>query len=228
MLEDLCEQSTGFSEKLLRETRHLLDRVPHRLRVQNASYEDGRVHLTVHAPELAAEVSSGDYIYGGFALAHDPAGETEAVVRIFRVACQNGLLADEAEGRRLTFLSARPPLRWRTRLAHVVGQAFEGGCLDEDAQLLRQTLREMLTTPYEFLLHLRAQGLISDEEQVQIQSAFDRAGDATIYGLVNAVTSVAHLHAQRHDWRRAHEIERLGGELSRGDHQPPACVPVAT
>jgi len=226
VLDQLRAQATGFSRSLLDETAGLLARVGYDLSIEHAVWSDGEVHVTAIAPGIANEVSEGDYVYAGFFLAHVPDGETEAGVRIYRVECQNGMLADEVEGQRIEFSSTQPPPEWRRKLADVVARSFDGGCLDEQTKRLRATLDEMLTTPFEFLIHLVAQGLISDAERSEVQHEFDRAGDFTLYGLVNAVTRIAHAHRSSADWRRALGVERLGGEIAGGDHQPPIGSPV--
>lgn len=226
MLQELRARATGFSLALLDETAALLSRVGHQLRVEHAVWSDGEFHVTAHAPGIASQVAVGDYVYAGFFLAHAPDAETEAGVRIYRVACCNGALADEVEGQRIEFPSMRPPADWKQKLGAVVARSFDGGCLEGQTKRLRLALEEMLSTPYEYLLHLRAQGLITDGEQAQIQREFDRTGDATLYGLVNAVTRVAHTHRSNADWRRALAIERLGGEIAGGEHQPPIGSPV--
>lgn len=226
MLQALRARATGFSAALLDETAALLSKVGHDLRVEHAVWSDGEFHVTAYAPGIAGQVAVGDYVYAGFFLAHAPDASTEAGVRIYRVACRNGALADEVEGQRIEFPSMQPPAEWRQRLGAVVARSFDGGCLDEQTRRLRRTLEEILSTPYEYLLHLRAQELITDGEQAQIQREFDRAGDATLYGLVNAVTRVAHTHRSNADWRRALAIERLGGEIAGGEHQPPIGSPV--
>jgi hypothetical protein len=226
MLRELRARATGFSAALLDETEALLSKVGHRLRVEHAVWSDGEFHVTAHAPGIASEVAVGDYVYAGFFLAHAPEGMTEAGVRVYRVACRNGALADEVEGQRIEFPSAQPPAEWSRRLGAVVARSFDGRCLDEQTGRFRVALEEMLSSPYECLLHLRAQGLITDDEQASIQREFDRAGDATLYGLVNAVTRLAHSHRSNADWRRALAVERLGGEIAGGEHRPPIGSPV--
>jgi hypothetical protein len=226
VLEHLITDARGFTRELLAETERLLSAVPRRLEFQHSVFDRGEVHVDVFAPEIAREVEAGDYVYAGFTLAHDPGVYTEAGVRIYRVACRNGVFVDSADGQRLAFEGGRPPFRWKAKLGRVVAQSFDGGCLGEETRRLRRALREILPTPYEFLLNLRAQGLITDEEQEAIQREFRRADDATVYGLVNAVTRIAHLHRERSDWRRALLMERLGGEIARGDHEPPVGSPV--
>lgn len=226
MLHGLKARARGFSLALLDETEARLSKVGRELRVEHAVWNDGEFHVTAYAPGIASEVAVGDYVYAGFFLAHAPEGTTEAGVRIYRVACKNGALADETEGQRIEFASLHAPADWREKLGAVVARSFDGGCLDEQTRRLRLTLQEMLSTPYEYLLHLRAQGLITDDEQAAIQREFDRAGDATLYGLVNAVTRLAHAHRSNADWRRALAVERLGGEIAGGEHQPPIGAPV--
>ncbi len=226
MLQKLRAKARGFSVELLDETSELLSNVGHRLRVEHAVWSDGEFHVTAFAPGIANQVDVGDYVYAGFFLAHAPDAVTEAGVRIYRVACRNGALVDEVEGQRVEFSSAQPPQDWKQKLGAVVARSFDGGCLDDQTRRLRRTVEEMLSTPYEYLLHLSAQRLITDDEHARIQREFDRAGDMTLYGLVNAVTQVAHIHRSGADWRRALSIERLGGEIAGGEHEPPIGSPV--
>ena len=67
--------------------------------------------------------------------------------------------------------------------------------------------------------------MITEDEQVSIQRQFDRARDPTQFGLVNAITHCSHAHRGNARWSRAFELEWLGGEVMRGDHQPPSAVP---
>ena len=79
----------------------------------------------------------------------------------------------------------------------------------------------MLTTPYETLCNLVAEGYLSEDEQSEVQAEFDAVGDATLYGLINAVTRIAGRCRDFDDWKRAVELERLGGGILGGEHQPP-------
>ena len=45
------------------------------------------------------------------------------------------------------------------------------------------------------------------------------------HGIVNAVTRIAHDHRGADRCARAFSLERLGGEIVRGDHQPPVLEP---
>jgi len=199
--------------------------------VDHCRLRHGEWMLSLVAPGLKGEVGAGDYFYGGLHLTTSPARDTDICTRIYRLLCRNGALADMTEARR--FVMPRmvphggidPYTQWSDRVASVVAVSFRGVSVDEDAQRLRRLLAELLTNPYEHLCHLRAQGLITAEEQVSIQREFNRAHDQSMYGLVNAITSIAHGHRSRDEWQRAMAMERLGGEVMRGDHMPPTWAP---
>lgn len=115
---------------------------------------------------------------------------------------------------------------WQTKIRNVINRSFSGDGLDVDLGRFRATTQQMVVTPYEQLCHLSAQGLITDDEQSDIQLAFAEAADFTMYGFINAVTQVAHGLRSNDRWARAFQIERLGGEILRGDHNLPALDPV--
>jgi hypothetical protein len=195
------------------------------VKVEECVEQDGDLTLTLVAPELAREVGAGDMVYGGLYLASSETSllDTEACARIFRVACANGAIVDHGEGRRMVLAKTGECGDWARRLEQVVAKSFEGGTMDEEAARLRRTLDEMLASPYELLVNLRAQGLVTDEEQARIQTEFRRADDLTLHGFINAVTRVAHVHFRAGG--RRFDLERLAGEILGGDHLPPAGVP---
>jgi len=203
-------------------------------RVDHCDEEDGDLHLTLYCPGVARELRPGDWFYGGFYLANTETGQadTEASVRIFRLVCQNGAIIDAAEGQRLEIpriergVAAPPPPEWPAKLQRVVERSFDGGVVDENAGRFESAYREALATPYEFLLNLIAQGLIAEAERDRIQRAFADEGEESMFGLINAVTRLAHAHRAGGEWSRAFQVERLGGEILRGDHRPPVLEPV--
>ena len=115
-----------------------------------------------------------------------------------------------------------PVAHWRTQVANVIQRSFDNVALDLDCRRFEAAGTQMLVTPYEFLCNLAAQRLITDDEQSAIQSAFNDNADFTLYGLINAVTQSAHERRASDRWLRAFEIERLAGEILRGDHNLPA------
>ncbi len=204
---------------VLEATVDLLRDVPWQIHVDYCAEDDGDVRLAVVAHDLGRDVTQGDEVRAGLHLETSSSGAFPTVVceRVFRVVCANGALLESEHTQAATLASAD----WRPALAEVVARSFSARGLDRDAARFRAATRQMLVAPYEVLCHLVARRVISDAEQAAIQREFDRAGDATQYGLINAVTRVAGRLREDDDWRRSMELERLGGEILRGDHQPP-------
>ena len=131
--------------ELLDRTVEALGRVPVEVLVEHVVEQDGELHLTAVAPSLAGELLEGDYLYGGFYLAHSETtlADTEASVRIYRVACRNGALVDAQEGQRLVLPrfvrpgEADPYATWAERLERVVARSFDGGDLDVETARFR-------------------------------------------------------------------------------------------
>ena len=214
---------------LLDEVVMLLRGLPWQIQVDHCHEENGDLQLAVVAMEMGRNLEKEDKIGAGFFLANSETGrhDTVACERVFRVACSNGYLLECEQYQSMVIPSPiGPATKWREKLAEVVARSFEADGFDRDLARFRATTTHMLLTPYELLCNLVAQRIISEGEQIEIQHEFDAAGDATLYGLINAVTRIAHRLRDFDEWRRAFEIERLGGEILRGDHQPPILDPV--
>ena len=134
---------------------------------------------------------------------------------------ERGVLECEP-GQSLEISGQRDVGDWQKKLTEVVARSFSADGLDIDLARFHATTQQMLLTPYELLCNLEAQGLISADEQSDVQAAFDEAADFTLYGLINAVTQAAHRLRSSDAWTRAFQMERLGGEILRGDHNLPA------
>ncbi len=217
--------TSGFSNLALVEaTVELLRELPWRIMVDHCVEERGNLQLAVVATDLGREIEKGDEVKAGFFLRHSESGGTApmACERIYRVVCANGALV-ECERGQTTELSVRGD--WKGELAGVMERCFAATGLDRDAAMFRATKDQMLLAPYEFLCNLVAERLISEDEQIDIQEEFDEVGDHTYYGIINAVTRIAGRLRDDDQWLRSMELERLGGQILRGDFPPPALVP---
>jgi hypothetical protein len=211
--------------ELLEATVDLLRDIPWQIQVDHCIEQDGDLHLAVVATDLACDVSPGDEIRAGFCLRNSDTGACQpfACERVFRVKCSNGMLVEYDRGQATTLVAHGD---WHGNLSEVVERSFAADGLDRDVARFRATVQQMLLAPYELLCNLVAQDVISEEEQCAIQAEFHEAGDETLYGLINAVTRVAGELRDTDEWKRSLELERLGGEIMRGDHQPPVLDPV--
>jgi hypothetical protein len=205
----------------LDELAEMLRSLPWKFQVDHCYEDDGNLHLALLAVDLGRDLDRGDHVNAGFYLQNSERGafSTIACERVFRVACENGALIECEKGQSAE-LSASGD--WRPELHAIIGRCFSAEGLDVDLARFRATTQEMLLTPFELLCSLEAQGLISTDEHCDIQAAFDDAADYTLYGLINAVTQIAHRHRRSDSWTRAFDIERLGGEILRGDHNLPS------
>jgi hypothetical protein len=203
----------------------LLRGVPWDIHIDHCDEHRGDLRLAVVARGLGRDVEKGDLVHAGFFIQNSESGAfpARASERIYRVVCENGYIIECEQGQATT-LSGQTD--WQADLALVVDRSFAAEGLDRDAARFRATTTQMLMTPYELLCNLVAQQVLSEEEQVAVQHEFDEVGDYTLYGLINAVTRVAGRCRDFDDWKRAVELERLGGEILRGDHQPPVLAPV--
>ncbi|HEY4261041.1 MAG TPA: hypothetical protein VGM98_12805 [Schlesneria sp.] len=215
--------------KLLNHVVDTLRDLPWYFAVDHCHEDNGQLHLAVMAHDLGRNLDVGDKMNAGFFLQNSESGnlETLACSRTFRVSCENGALLECEKGQSFSISAADcPPSDWQHKITDVINRSFSGDGLDVDLARFRATTQQMVITPYEFLCHLSAQELIDEDEQSDIQSAFSEAADFTMYGLINAVTQVAHGLRSNDRWLRAFQIERLGGEILRGDHNLPALDPV--
>jgi hypothetical protein len=215
--------------ELLNHVVDSLRELPWRFCVDHCHEQNGQLYLAVMATDLGRNLDVGDEVNAGFFLqnSENAKSETLACARTFRVSCENGALLECEEGQSFAISAGgTPPPDWRTKVQDVINRSFCGDGIDADLARFRATTQQMILTPYEFLCNLSAQGLINDDEQRGIQSAFDDAADFTMYGLINAVTQVAHGLRSNDRWARAFQIERLGGDILRGDHNLPSLDPV--
>jgi hypothetical protein len=227
---DLCEQlrvrgrpkpTTGINNlELLEVTIDLLREVPWHIQVDHCQEDRGDLRLAVVAADLGRSVGEGDQVRAGFFLQNSESGtfRTVACSRVYRVVCENGALVECEAGQSVVLGGGAD---WPRELDRVVARSFDADGLDRDTARFRSTTTQMLMTPYELLCNLVAQRVISEDEQTAIQREFDETGDCTLYGLINAVTRMAGRCRDFDEWKRAVELERLGGHILRGDYTPP-------
>lgn len=185
----------------------------------------GDLHLSVAATGHGHHVTAGDEIRGGLYIRNSESCRFETLIctRLYRVVCSNGMLMECDKEQSFTVsITDNPPTNWAAQVTEVVQRSFDDRALKLDFRRFEITGQQVLVTPYEFLCHLAAQQLITDDEQSEIQAIFDENADLTLYGLINAVTQSAHDYRASDQWLRAFQIERLAGEILRGDHNLPA------
>lgn len=222
------DRNTIGNLEMLDHVSDVLQQLPWRICIDHCHERDGQLHLAVMASDLGRNLDLGDQLNAGCFLQNSETGqfETLACTRVFRVSCENGALLECEKGQSFSVSpGGAPPANWKSKIQDIINVSFSGDGLDIDLARFRMTTQQMVITPYELLCHLSAQGLITDDEQSAIQEAFNDAADFSMYGFINAVTQCAHGLRANDRWARAFQIERLGGEILRGDHQLPSLDP---
>lgn len=174
---------------------------------------------------VSTDVRQGDTVCAGVALRADPDGGLQLSPRVYRVRCANGLVSESGT---LAVREATPGAI-RAAVRELLGRRV----LEEQVEPLRAAAAlpvDEATVQREIALFARlvqATALHSLElREAQMRAEYERAGDRTAWGLVNALTAVA--RSQR-DWsRRLREEREAGGVLARLlGRQPRRSVGVA-
>lgn len=198
-----------------------LQALPYKICVDFCHESKGDLQLAVYGPDLGRDIESGDRVNAGVYIANSESGrfETTFCERIFRMSCVNGTLVETERSQSRVIATRQLGLTWKRSLREVVCRSFDNEGVDADLAMFRKTIQEMVTSPYEILCNLVSQGLIDESEQSEIDGAFQKEADFSMYGLINAITSVSHALRSNDNWVRAMDMERLGGEILRGDHR---------
>lgn len=162
------------------------------LQACEAQLDDGPSYQIVAVAQgRRAEVRHGDVVQAGFALSATPDEGLSIRPRIFRVVCANG-----------TVMSAGVLAERRVEPAEageIVTELLGKRVLDEAAARLALATTAYIEDPLVVLLRARVVSNVAD-----VRSEFERAGDRSGWGLINAVTAVAR---RTQDWRRRLEQE---------------------
>jgi hypothetical protein len=170
---------------------------------------------------LVEAVRRGDEVSAGFAAIREASREVQIFPRIYRKVCANGVVVLRR--------SDEDALATERSVADAIGSCFEKKPLEEVVAAMKSAARTPVDDPGALLAQARAAS--STREVVR---AFDRGGDRTVWGLVNAATALARrepdlrrrLHLERDAERilRAAGLLAPGGPLQRGaGSKIPAC-----
>lgn len=198
-----------------------LENLPYRIHVDFCTERNGDLHLAVFSPDLGQDIQDGDRVQAGVFLANSETSRFDTTIceRLFRLACVNGALV-ECERTQTCIIGTTGRVgNWKRSVREIVCRSFDNDGVDADLALFRKTTTEVVASPYEILCNLVAQQLITPAEQSDINAAFAEGGDPTMYGLINAITSISHRLRANDDWLRSLHMERLGGQVLRGDHR---------
>jgi hypothetical protein len=154
---------------------------------------------------VRTEVRRGDAVCAGFALRCDPEGGLSIAPRVHRVECSNGVI------RQLGTLPAAQIRPGDVRKA--VEDALSRRVLEEELRHLQAAAMQPVHEPADWLhlAHVRT-------PEPQTRREFERAGDRTAWGLINAVTAIARSASS---WQERLDAEEdAGGILALVGRRP--------
>ena len=207
--------------KLLDVVGKELQALPYRIHVDFCTEKNGDLHLAVFAPDLGRDIVDEDRVNAGLFIANSESCrfDTTFCERIFRTICINGALVECERTQTRVIGTKERAASWKRSVREIICRSFDNEGIDADMAMFRKTTEEMIASPYDILCNLVSQQLITEDEQSEITTAFTDSGDMSMYGLINAITSVSHQLRANDNWIRSVHMERLGGQVLRGDHR---------
>jgi hypothetical protein len=157
----------------------------------------GFLAIAATSPALSADVRPRDTVWGGFVALRDSNRPVSVRARIFRLVCRNGSLVSVHED------GVEPA----DGVEEHVERCFDHARFMSAVEALRMGAAQRLEDPasrldeMEYLLH---RGLI--------ERRWREEGDRTVFGLINAITSVAR---DVPDMRERLDLEGMAGSLAR-------------
>jgi len=188
-----------------------------------------RLYIQAVSPKLEAEIKPGDVVQCGITIRNSEVGSGQFAVEemIYRLICRNGMIAGTAlrkyhSGRRQiegdaegeTFYSqdtiAADILAFEMKVRDTVEHAFNEANFQKE---VRQ-LRDISAATFKPALLDTVATEVSRRYAVpknDILSRISESEDLSLYGVVNAVTSLAHA---TEDKDLAYQYERIGGSIA--------------
>ena len=198
--------------------------------IESCDVTESHLYLKVINKRMKAEVAVGDTVQAGFVISNSEVGLGSLTVEplVYRLVCKNGMIVKEDSqrkrhvGRQVENNDTAYELYSDNTLAQddkafFMKVADTVRCAVDEAKFMLTVgkMREVMRLPLEKspvqeveILGDRFQ--LTQNERGDILRQLFMSGDATRYGLLNAVTAASQI-AQ--DYERATELERIGGEI---------------
>jgi hypothetical protein len=192
--------------------RNLEPLVKERYQVTWLALTEESLHLRLVDPTLAREVTPGDRVLAGLHIANSEVGRRAVTLDalVYRLVCTNGLIR-LVKGRSLLrqrHISLSQP-RFELALTRAIRDAITEGTAFLERMI--QSTREAIPDVAGSLTAIAVQWAWGETLQEQVTEALllERSHQENLFGLVNAITSVA----QRQDPDGRYSLEALAGHL---------------
>ena len=207
----------------------LPDLQPAGLRVESCQLTETRLYLKVVSPRVEMEVRKGDIVQAGLVISNSEigAGALSVEPMVYRLVCLNGMIGGSSFkkyhvgraggdiGQAVEFWRDETRAADDKALWMKVRDVVRGALSDEGFQSVVATLKwstevEAKAGPTQVIEVTKKRLGWTDAEGEGVLTDYCKAGDFSLYGLVQAVTRYSQ-DVESYD--RATELERQGGQL---------------
>jgi len=177
--------------------------------VQSADFSGDFTHIRVLFRKASEQVRKGDIVRAGIHISNSEIGLRSVRVDclVFRLICTNGMVRQEPEVR-CAFRHVGDPERLRDSLRMAIVAAREGAIAL--MAKFKESAGQRIEDPEEYFLRAGDRFALSERQRQAIESAFHEAGDASLFGAINAVTFAAQSEPSAED---RYQLERVGAAL---------------
>lgn len=223
-LSERYERSDNMD--LLQTALPVLSSIPN-LRWEASSLSDDRMYLKVFMPSQTIEPVAGDILQTGCLIQNEETslGSLQIMPMTYRLICTNGMTHTEF-GERITHTKRAgfgSDSQWSDETKALTDQAMAAQIKDTLLNILSGQWAKLVEKQMQAAMGIKLENPVKDSEalltrfelpkndQELVINQFFREGQATLYGLCNAVTHVA--HSEVDDFEKSTALEALGGRL---------------
>lgn len=209
------------------------------LAVESAEITETRLYLKVVSHQFKAEVKPGDYVQAGVMVTNSEVGLGAVSVApfLFRLVCRNGAVVNEYAHRKAHLgrsgerqdgavyeLYKDDTLKaddaaWTLKVRDVVTAALEETSFKAIVDTATRAAAVPVLDPPKAIEALGKAHSLTETERADLLRFFTLEGDASLWGLSNAVTAYSQTVG---DYDRATNMERIGGAILA---LPPSSFP---
>ena len=189
-----------FAEEIARRSGRVAD-----------TFHDGTRLFTRSVLPMVAEVKAKDRVQAGVAL-KATADQICVYPYVFREVCRNGaIMACSMGAKRIVRSDEQTPEQETLAVREAIGVCCEDGVFTESVARIRSSREGKADIALMLLPFISRLGSVSGQIFRDIIERFFYEGDQTRFGLMNAITSVAH---DRRNPDERWELEELGGGVA--------------
>ncbi len=197
------------------------------LKLVSTQVTESRLYLEAVSERIYGEVQKDDIVQAGVVISNSEVGQGSLQVEdlLFRLWCLNGCISGSAlrkthVGGKSGLLDDVANYRASTRrvddaaffmkVQDTVRNIFDGGNFEKHLSKFKRAAGDMIDKPEEAVKLVVQKLDLTEREGSGLMAALIKGGDLSMWGMSNAVTSIAH---KAEDYDRNIEIQRMGQKV---------------